>query len=131
MYNINTSYRLGCCSTQSVREGSFPSADFGRGNVQERKGSASKSALLFFAAFFCRSKRKQSMGKPDVNRENIIIQSKLQLIPAIPLTRILLLILTIQPICLLRLSPSCNRVMTHIVLLIFINSFDAPGVYKD
>jgi hypothetical protein len=47
-------------------EGQFHIADFGRGNAQQRKYSASKSDLLFFAdlvlsadeGFFCRSKRK-------------------------------------------------------------------------
>jgi len=36
----------------------FPDADFGSANVQHKHASASKSALLFFATFFCRGKRK-------------------------------------------------------------------------
>ena len=57
VYNRKNLYRLACYPMQSVRASSLLSADFGRGNVQERKCSASlpaeglaqagKSALLF------------------------------------------------------------------------------------
>jgi hypothetical protein len=37
---------------------SLAMADFGKGNIHPGTAAASKSALLFFATFFCRSKRK-------------------------------------------------------------------------
>ena len=71
LYNINNSLRLGCYSMQSVRVSSFLNADFGRGNVQERKCSASKSAALFPARTerYVRAGLLLSGARPDVNRE--------------------------------------------------------------